>query len=393
MDPRRNPYAPGAGSSPPELAGRDAVLETIAIGLDRVREGLDAKSALLVGLRGVGKTVLLNRIADEAETRGIVRVQLEAVENRSLPSMLAPPLRRALLTLDRLESAKAHLLRAWRGLAGFVGAARVSYRDVEIRIDMAPEPGLADTGDLENDLIDLLRVVGEAARERRGAVALFVDELQYVAKTQLAALITALHACRQRRLPVALVGAGLPQLVGNVGRAKSYSERLFDCPEIGRLDRGAAFRALRAPADREDVRFDDAALERILNRTGGYPYFLQEWGAHAWRVAKASPITDDDVRRATDTALAALDAGFFRIRYDRCTRREREYLLAMARLGPGPHRSGDIAGIMRRPVQSVAPVRGVLISKGMIYSPAHGDTAFTVPMFDGFLKRTAPPPR
>lgn len=271
MDPRRNPYAPGAGSSPPELAGRDAVLETIAIGLDRVREGLDAKNALLVGLRGVGKTVLLNRIADDAETRGIVRVQLEAVENRSLPSMLAPPLRRALLTLDRLESAKAHLLRAWRGLAGFVGAARVSYRDVEIRIDMAPEPGLADTGDLENDLVDLLRVVGEAARERRGAVALFVDELQYVAKTQLAALITALHACRQRRLPVALVGAGLPQLVGNVGRAKSYSERLFDCPEIGRLDRGAAFRALRAPAEREDVRFDDAALERILDRTGGIP--------------------------------------------------------------------------------------------------------------------------
>ena len=391
MDPRQNPYAPGAGSPPPELAGRNDILESAAVHLDRIAGGLHGKSVLFVGLRGVGKTVLLNRVADGAEGRGLVCLRIEEPERRSLPVLLVPALHRALLRLDRIEAAKERLHRAWRGLAGFVAAIRLRYRDVEIRIDAEPEPGLADTGDLEADLADLFRIVGEAARERGRAVALFVDELQYVGKEEFAALIVALHGCQQRQLPVALVGAGLPQLVGRSGRAKSYAERLFEFLEIGRLDREAAWRAIQAPAERADVRFDAAALERILDRTQGYPYFLQEWGSHAWEVAAASPITVADVGRAAELTLATLDAGFFRVRYDRCTPRERGYLRAMARLGPGPHRSGDIAGALGRGVTSVAPLRNQLIAKGMIYGPAHGDTAFTVPMFDSFLERTAPP--
>lgn len=390
MDPRLNPYAPGAGSPPPELAGRDPILESIAISLDRIKAGRQAKSILLVGLRGVGKTVLLNRISTDAEARGIVCLSFETQEERSLPAMLVPTLRVALLRLDRYGGARETLQLAWRGLASFISSAKVKYQDIEISLDIAPEPGTADTGDLELDLSDLLNTIGNAASERGTAVAIFIDELQYVEEGELAALITALHRCQQGPLPITVVGAGLPQLVGKTGRAKSYAERLFEFPVIGELDPEAAIQAVQAPAAREAVEFEADALEEILRQTHGYPYFLQEWGKHAWLVAEHSPITLDDVNKATELALAALDESFFRVRYDRCTRRERQYLRSMAELGPGPHKSGDIAGIMRRNVQSVAPHRSTLISKGMIYSPQHGDTAFTVPLFDEFLRRTTP---
>lgn len=390
MDPRNNPYAPGAGSPPPELAGRDPILERIAISLDRIKERRHAKSIQLIGLRGVGKTVLLNRIAQDAEARGIVCPVFEAPEDRSLPSLLAPTLRGALLRLDRLEAAKGYVQRAWRVLSGFITAAKVKYDDIEFHLKIDPEPGFADTGDLEIDLSDLFSVVGEAAAERNRAIAIFIDELQYVKEDELAALITALHRCQQRRLPVTIVGAGLPQLVGNTGKAKSYAERLFDFPVIGRLDRPAAIRALQAPAEHEGASFEPAALDKILALTQGYPYFLQEWGSHAWLVAECAPITSADIDTATELALAALDTSFFRVRYDRCTRTERQYLRAMAELGAGPHKSGDIANIMGRKVTSVAPLRSTLISKGMIFSPEHGDTAFTVPLFDEFMKRTMP---
>ena len=390
MDPRINPYAPGAGSPPPELAGRDTIVENIAIRLDRIKAGRHAKSVLLIGLRGVGKTVLINRIAREAEAREIVCPIFEAPEDRSLPSMLAPALRGALIRLDRFEAAKGHVRRAWRGLSGFIGAAKIKYEDVEFQLDIDPEPGFADTGNLETDLSDLFRAVGEAAAERNSAIAIFIDELQYVQKDELAALITALHHCQQRQLPVTIVGAGLPQLVGNAGKAKTYAERLFDFPEIGKLDRDAAIRAVQAPAQREGAGFEPAALDEILRQTQGYPYFLQEWGSHAWLVAPRSPITRADVDTGTELALATLDAGFFRVRYNRCTPTERRYLRAMAALGAGPHKSGDIADIMDRKVTSVAPLRSALISKGMIYSPEHGDTAFTVPLFDAFMKRAMP---
>lgn len=387
MDPRTNPYAPGAGAPPPGLAGRDAVLETVAVALDRLKAGRPAKSILLIGLRGVGKTVLLRRIATDAGARGVAGAPFEASEKSSLPAMLARHLRAAPIAFDRAEAAKTHARRAWRALAGFVRALGPKYSDVELRIDIAPEPGLADTGDLESDLADLFRAVGEAARHENRAFALFADELQYVESSALAALIVALPGCQQQQLPVALVGAGLPQLLGRSGQAKSYAERLFDVSEVGRLDRRAADRALQAPAARGDAVFTDAALARFFDETGGYPYFVQEWGSQAWTLAETPSISGRDAAAATEAALAKLDTGFFRMRYDRCTPLERAYLGAMASLGPGPHRSGAIARAMGREVTSVAPTRAGLVSKGLLYGPRHGETAFTVPMFDGFLKR------
>ena len=267
---------------------------------------------------------------------------------------------------------------------------KLKYDDVEFGIDLGSEAGIADTGDLESDLSGLLKAVAEVAREHRNALVLFIDELQYVEETQLAALITALHRCAQDQLPLTLVGAGLPQLVGQTGRAKSYAERLFTFPEIGPLERDAAEQALRAPAQRNDVDFEQAALDEILFRTQAYPYFLQEWGKHSWDRAAQSPITLADVRFATELALAELDASFFRVRFDRLTPAEKRYLRAMATLGQGPHRSGDIAHVLHKKVRSVAPTRATLISKGMVYSPAHGDTSFTVPLFDEYMKRVMP---
>ncbi|HRA78686.1 MAG TPA: ATP-binding protein [Burkholderiaceae bacterium] len=390
MDPRTNPYAPGAGAPPPELAGRDAIIENASIALHRIRSGLVARSLMLIGLRGVGKTVLLNRIRNDAEAEGCATMLLEAPERRSLPALLAPGLRAALLRLDRVAAGGERVRRALRALGGFVQAMKVKYEDIEFGIDLGVEHGVADTGDLDADLSALLQAVGEAARERKTLLAMFVDELQYVAEPQLAALISALHRCAQLQLPVTLIGAGLPQLPGQLGEAKSYAERLFEFVEVGALPNDAARQAIIAPASRAGVAFTAAALDEILRQTGGYPYFLQEWGKHAWDCADASPITIDDVRRASERAIAELDMSFFRVRFDRLAPSEKRYLRAMAELGPGPHRSGDIAQAMGREVQTVAPIRAKLIDKGMIYSPSHGDTSFTVPLFDGYMRRVMP---
>jgi hypothetical protein len=389
MDPRTNPYAPGAGTPPPELAGRDDAIEQAAIALDRIRAGRAAKSLIFYGLRGVGKTVLLNRISQDAQARGIVTAYMEAPEGRSLPALLAPSLRAALISLDRVEGIKAVANRAWSALAGFV-KLKVKYGDIEIGLDAVPEKGLADSGDLNSDLGDLLVAVGEAAAERETAVVLFIDELQYVRESQLAALITALHSASQRQLPVTLVAAGLPQLLGQTGKAKSYAERLFAFLEIDRLDKDAATKALCVPAEEEGATFDLDAINEILRQTDRYPYFLQEWGKHSWNVAACSPIRLNDATIANEQAIAELDAGFFRVRFDRLTPTEKRYMRAMAEMGPGPHRSGDIAELLGREVTGVAPHRSSLIAKGMIYSPSYGENAFTVPLFDGFMKRIMP---
>jgi hypothetical protein len=390
MDPIKNPYAPGAGTPPPELAGRDDLRETVRIVLERVRAGRPTKSVLMVGLRGVGKTVLLDRLREDAETVGIQTLRVEAPESRSLPAILAPQLRQALLRLSRNDQAKEFAQRALRGLAGFAKALKIKYHDIEVGFDFEPEPGLADNGDLEHDLQALLEVTGLAAKNAGTALAMFVDELQYVAENELAALITALHRTAQRTLPVVLVGAGLPQLPGKMGRAKSYAERLFDFPPIGPLPPDAARLAITKPAQDLGVSVNDDALDRIIQETRGYPYFLQEWGKHAWDVADASPVTLQDVAQATVSAIAALDESFFRVRFDRLTPTEKKYLRAMAELGSGPHRSGDIADKLGRNVTSLGPTRSQLIVKGMIWSPSHGDTAFTVPLFDEFMKRIMP---
>lgn len=390
MDPIDNPYTPGAGAPPPELAGRDELLRSVSIATQRIRAGRQAKSVLMIGLRGVGKTVLLNRMRDDAEAAGLHTLRVEAPEGRSLPAILAPQLRQALLKLSRTEKARDLGRHALRALAGFAKALKVKYADIEVGFDLEPEAGLADNGDLEHDLQTLLETAGFAARAAESALVMFVDELQYVEEDQLASLITALHRCAQQNVPVMLVGAGLPQLPGRMGHAKSYAERLFDFPFVGPLDAAAATDALVKPAENLGVPYEAEAIQRVLDATQGYPYFLQEWGKHAWDVATAPPITARDIDVASVEATAALDESFFRVRFDRMTPSEKRYLRAMAELGPGPHRSGDIAAVLERRVTALGPTRNQLIAKGMVWSPSHGDTAFTVPMFDEFMRRIMP---
>lgn len=387
MDPRTNPYAPGAGTLPPELAGRHEIVEQVSIQLDRCRNGLPFRSFLMVGLRGVGKTVLLNHLAVNAEAEGFAVVSIETPEKRSLPALIIPSLRSMILKLDRISAAGEMSKLALKALGGFVGAMKLKYNDIEFGLDLGSEPGLADSGDLESDLIDLFIQLGLAAKEKKTALVLFVDEVQYIAEAEFAALIMALHKCTQKQLPIALVGAGLPQLIGQAGRAKSYAERLFQYPEIGPLPDEAAKAAITIPASRRGVEYETKALDEILFQTKGYPYFLQEWGKHCWQSAKESPITEQDAKNATIFAIAELDTSFFRVRFDRLTPSEKKYLRAMAELGPGPHRSGDIAHLLKKEVQAVAPTRATLINKGMIFSPEHGDNSFTVPLFDGYMKR------
>jgi hypothetical protein len=334
----------------------------------------------------------LNRVQLDAEARGFVAAKIEAPEDRSLPALLVPNLRALLLKLNPRERAKVAARRALSALAGFAKGLKIKYGDLDFRLEYEPEPGLADSGDLETDLAALLIAVGRAAAERDTAAALFVDELQYVKEEELAALISGLHQASQAQVPITMVAAGLPQIVGASGRAKSYAERLFEFAAVDRLDADAARAALRVPAEKKDVLYDDNAIDEILQQTRCYPYFLQEWGKHSWHIAQKSPIRRADAERATAQALAELDASFFRVRFDRLTPAERRYLRAMADLGAGPHRSGDIAERLERKVTAVAPTRNALIAKGMVYSPAHGDTAFTVPLFEGFMKRTMPAP-
>lgn len=390
MDPIRNPYAPGAGTRPPELVGRDELREAARVALARITLGRSSKSLVLVGLRGVGKTVLLDQIREDAEANGVLALWIEAPENRSLPSIIAPQLRIALIRLSRKETARALAQRALGALAGFATALKVKYQDIEVGIDFDPEPGLADNGDLETDLQDLFEVVGNAAKAAENCVVLFVDELQYVEEEQLAALITALHRAAQRRLPLTMVGAGLPQVRGGMGKAKSYAERLFAFPDIGALTLEDAKIAIAKPANDEGVQIETEVLNAIARKTQGYPYFLQVWGKHLWDAAKSSPIAMDSFDIASEQALADLDESFFLVRFDRLTPSEKTYLRAMAELGSGPHRSGDIAQVLERDVTALGPVRAQLINKGMIWSPNHGDTAFTVPMFNEFMIRIMP---
>lgn len=345
---------------------------------------------MLVGLRGVGKTVLLDRVRTDAEAAGIHTVRIEAPEGRSLPALLAPQLRQALLRLSHLQAAKDIAIRGLRALAGFASKLKVTYNDIEVGLDYDGEPGLADNGDLEHDLQALFEQVGLAAKAADTALAIFIDELQYVEEDQMAALITAMHRTEQRQLPIVLVGAGLPQLRGRMGNAKSYAERLFNFPEIGPLPAAAARQAIVKPLANEGATIDDDAMAELFHLTEGYAYFLQQWGYYTWETATASPLKLQDVIQATDIVVAALDESFFRVRFDRLTPKEKRYLRAMAELGRGPHRSGDIAACYQAKVTSLAPTRSSLIAKGMVWSPNHGDTAFTVPMFDRFMKRIMP---
>ena len=390
MDPIKNPFSPGAGSPPPELVGREPVLEQARILMGRMRAGRSEKSLMLTGLRGVGKTVLLIEIQRLAAANGYRTIELEAHEDKRLGALLAPSLRRLFYDLDRLAGAGDKVRRGLAVLRSFIGAIKVTIGDVDIGLDLEPERGTADSGDLELDLPDLFLAVGEAAGERNSAVALLIDELQYFNQKELGALIMAMHKVQQRLLPLVLIGAGLPILPGLAGESKSYAERLFNFPPIGALAKADAHRALQDPAQAAGVSFASAALDEIFLMTKGYPYFLQEWGYQAWNQGVASPIELEVVKGATERVIQRLDENFFRVCFDRLTPSEKRFLRAMAELGPGAQRTGDIAATLGVQVSSLGPVRAKLIRKGMIYSPAHGDMAFTVPLFDEFMHRAIP---
>lgn len=389
MDKLRNPFSPGAGTPPPELAGRSAVIDKVLLTLARVKLGRSEKSLMIVGLRGVGKTVLLNRAAQDAEAQGYRVIFIEADEKKSLPELIVPHLRRVLLGLDQGERISEYAKRGLRSLKSFVNGAKLKYGDLEISLDYDPEIGIADSGDLSVDIADLLQVLGEAARDRGTAIAIIIDEIQYLTEDEFSALIMAAHRLAQKALPVVIIGAGLPQLVAKAGSAKSYAERLFDYPEVGKLPNEDAKKALRDPIINEGASITEGALEKIIATTQGYPYFLQEWGYQSWNNAK-DHISEDVIDEVDRLATERLDQNFFRVRFDRLTPREKDYLRAMASLGDDAHRSGDIAGVLREDVKRLAPIRSSLISKGMVYSPAHGDTAFTVPLFGGFMRRIMP---
>lgn len=390
MNPIQNPFAPGAGTQPPELAGREAILNDAITALERLKIGRPTRSQILVGLRGVGKTVLLNRIREIAEERAVEAILVEAHEEKSLPALLIPPLRKILLRLDARENLSEKTKRGLRVLRSFIGKfkTRVKVGDLaEIELGVEPEHGTADSGDLENDLADLFLAVAEAAQERKVQLCLLIDELQYLNEVELSGLIMALHQISQRNLPLILVAAGLPLVLGLTGRSKSYAERLFSFPAVGALSEDAAVLAIQAPAQAHGVQFTEEALRAIIRKTERYPYFLQQWAYESWNIAPSSPITVEDVAHATDKAIAQLDDSFFRVRFDRLTKREKDYLFAMVAVGGNQQRSGDIADKLNVKVSSIGPLRSSLIGKGMIYSPSHGDNAFTVPLFDGFLKR------
>ncbi len=394
MNPLRNPYSPGAGTPPPELVGRGGILQQALLTLARAKLGRSEKSLLIVGLHGTGKTVLLGRITSLAEQENYHIISLEAHEKKSLPEILLPELRRVLFTLQMRNTHKINekIIRALRVLKSFVSHVKfnITLSDIDLGIDIDPEKGAADSGNLESDLAQLFLAMGDAARACNTAIAIVIDELQYVGETELSALIMAMHKLSQKSLPVVFIGAGLPQLVGNAGRAKSYAERLFDYPELGPLNKQEAESALKEPVEREHVTFTEEALDEIIRVTKGYPYFLQEWGYQAWNIAKHSPIDLDVAKAATITSIQRLDQSFFRVRFDRLTPREKDYLRALAELGADPQRSGTVADLLGIDVKNAAPLRHSLIKKGMIYSPNHGDTAFTVPLFEEFMKRIMP---
>jgi hypothetical protein len=340
----------------------------------------------------VGKTVLLNRIRSIAEEDGFRALFVEAHESKPLPALLLPHLRQVLFSLDAIENVSEKVKRGFRVLRSFIGGLKAKGKvgDLELELGVDPERGTADSGDLEADLSELFVAVAEAAADREKAVAICIDELQYLTEAELSALIMALHRVAQRSLPLVVVGAGLPQIIALAGRSKSYAERLFDFPAVGPLAPPDARSALQSPVQKQGVHFAEDAISEVLKVTEGYPYFLQQWGYEAWGIAAGPRIELKDVQEATVRSVKELDQSFFRVRFDRLTPREKDYLRALAELGSGRQRSSDIAELFGVKVQSVAPLRNGLIRKGMIYSPSHGDTEFTVPLFGEFMLRVMP---
>lgn len=390
MDPISNPFSPGAGSPPPELVGREDIITQGKILFERIKLHRSEKSILLTGLRGVGKTVLLNELESMANQVGYKTIFIEAHENKSLGLVLVPHLRRLLFDLDRMANIGNKVRRGLAVLKSFISTIKVNIGDFEFGIGVEAEKGSADSGDIEIDLPNLFVAIAEAAEERKTTVAVLIDELQYFPINEISALIMAMHKMQQRKLPLTMIGAGLPILPALSGESKTYAERLFKFPIVGPLSQSDTYKALQDPVKIFDIKFTKDALEEIYQVTKGYPYFVQEWGYQAWNYAKESPITLGNIKEASQKVMQQLDENFFRVRFDRLTPSEQNYLRAMAELGPKPHRTGEIAEILGKNISSLGTVRANLIKKGMIYSPNYGEMAFTVPLFDEFMMRIMP---
>lgn len=385
MDAVLNPFSPGTGSPPPELIGRSEVLEDARVLIGRLKAGRSVQSLLLNGLRGVGKTVVLNEIRDMSRKQGILPIKIEINEDETLAEQLVPLLKDTFFDLDRLAKAKDKIKKGIVALRNFMGTLKLRYGD--FGIDIEPIPGLADSGSLQHDLIALFRCVGEAAAEQSNAVLLLIDEIQCLPGKDLRALIMMAHEMQQERLPVAIVGAGLPILPGLVGNVKTYAERLFLFPTVDALSEEDAKRAIGVPLSEGGVAIDDRALRLVAQESRGYPYFIQEWGYQLWNRATGKPIQSKDVSALAEKVEARLDANFFRVRIERLTPGERDFLKNMGKVGGPNIRMGELAKEMCVKVTALGPRRTSLIRKGMIYSPAYGEIAFTVPMFAEFLRR------
>jgi hypothetical protein len=387
MDPVRNPYSPGAGTRPPALVGRDHEIDAMDVALQRLLLGRDGRSQMLTGLRGVGKTVLLNEFEQLADARGYFHEHIEVAEDGILAPALVAAFRRILLAMDAKRRIGERIVTA----LGILKAFSLRMPGVELNIDVDAIHGPADSGDLASDLAALFVELGEVARDHHTGVLLTIDELHYVDIATFSALVVGLHRASQLRLPITIAGAGLPSLASLTGDAKTYAERMFMFPKIGSLAEELAAEALATPARDEGVRWDDAALSRVLAVTRCYPYFLQEFGKAAWDVADGpDAILLDDVERSLPLAIAELDDGFFRVRTGRTSDGERLYLRAMAELGPGPVKSADVAALLGKRTNALAPTRDTLIRRAICFSPRWGEIDFTVPMFDEFMKRWMP---
>ena len=385
MDPFNNPFAPGAGSRPPELAGRKEFINAALTSCGRMIRGRSGRPMMLLGLRGTGKTVLLNEIGRQVAERNFLVSKIESPENDSLASLLYPQMQKVLRSLSGTEAAKAIAKQGLCILHRFASIFKIDVAGVSI--DIKPPEGIADSGKLELDLPDLFAAVGQAAKAAGKGWLLLIDEVQYLSEKDLSALIVSLHNISQLELPVMFVGAGLPLVAKLAGDAKSYAERLFRFCEIGPLSSAEVEDAIVKPIRDEGAAIEPKAVKEMEQGTHGYPFFLQEWGYCAWNTAEGSSITCADVKQAYVETIHELDRGFFRVRLDRLTPQEIAFVKAMASLGSGPYRIGQVAGKMGKTTLNIGPLKTRIVEKGMIYSPKHGFIAFTVPLFDEFIRR------
>ena len=391
MDAVSNPYTPNAGAAPEIVAGRDDQLEAFTVLLRRLERGRTEQSMIITGLRGVGKTVLLGQFGEIARRAGWEVVEIEASkhDDTRFRQAMFSQLKAVLLRLSPRARWTERARRAAEVLSAF--AVSVDQKGTfSVSWDVPAAEGAADHGDLSMDLTDVFVALGEAAEEQHRGVALLIDEVQFLSRTQLEALIQAVHKTVQRRLPITFVGAGLPQIAELAGEAKSYAERLFTFPRVGSLEGDDARKALIAPALVEGVTFDDDAVDLAIRITQGYPYFIQELGYQVWGVASGNRVRRADVATASEAYEAKLDSSFFRVRLDRTTPLQTAYLRAMAELGPQPQKAADVARVMGRESTQVGPTRAELIDMGLLYTPEHGYAAFTVPDFDTFMLRAVP---